>query len=102
MLKNKQNAAAPSVQPATPNNTAPLSPKEQLRGRLLDTQDLLQILNLSRTSLYNYRQRGLLTPQTPTKGGKVFYDAAQVQKLLLPDELPPQQQTPVTKKKKKP
>ena len=102
MQKNKLLTAAPAVQSATPANAVPLSPKEQLIGRLMDTQEILQVLNLSRSTLYNYRIKGLLTPQNPSKG-KVYYDAAQVQKLLLPDDVPTQQkEIPATTKKKKP
>jgi hypothetical protein len=65
---------------ANPTVTNPIPRKEQLKQRLLDQHDLLEMFHVTRGTLYNWCRKGFI--KVIKLGGKKYFDADDVDDML--------------------
>lgn len=73
-----RSADNPSGKPV-PEATSPPN-KESLQQTVMDSVDVQQLLHICRSTLYSWRKNGLLA--FSKVGGKIYFEAADVQQML--------------------
>lgn len=68
----------PDCNPAPETTAAPS--KQSLQQTVMDSVDVQQLLHISRSTLYNWRKKGLIA--FSKVGGKIYFDAADVYRML--------------------
>jgi predicted DNA-binding transcriptional regulator AlpA len=84
-MPNKPTKATTTQPILQPEPINPLTPaerlnKEMLQQTLLDNLEVMQLLHISRGTLYNWRKNGYIT--CSKIGGRLYFEVADIYKML--------------------